>query len=410
MFSYFLATKVIFRHKKTAFYYLLIMRFLSFRRSLHLALLAVLPMLILQSCKKKESTANQVEPIRIGVFQSLSGADASFGQDAMKGIRMAEQEINSQGGVLGHPIQLIIRDNQSKAGETSSIVRELVSRDGVVALIGEVASGRTLEAAPIAQRAGIPLIANSASNDKITKAGDFVFRVSYRDSQQGEALAEYARSLGKSRAALLVDISKDSSTTVANSFRKRFIALGGKIVGEKNYNAGDKDFSAQLTAIKSLDADCLIVPGYYTECAIMLKQARSSGMKQDIFGYDGWDSPDLVRVAGEAGEGAIFTDAFSAEDPDPSVQSFVEKYKKKYNENPVAFTANAFDALMLLVDAIRRAESTKPQAIRNALASTKSYPGVSGKITYTQDRDPSKSMVLLKIENGKFKFVSKTGL
>ncbi len=377
-------------------------------RFFSLSLLLTLPgLFFLQSCQKStvDHAGKGAEPIRIGVFQSISGSEASFGQDAMKGIHMAQEEINSHGGVLGRPIELIIRDNLSKAGETSSIVRELISREHVVALIGEVASGRTLEAAPIAQRSGIPLIANSASNDKITKAGDFVFRVSYRDSQQGEILARYMRSIGKRRAALLVDISKDNSTTIAKSFRKCFLSLGGKIVIEQNYNAGDKDFLSQLTVIRNSGADCLLNPGYYTDAASVLKQSQSLGLKLDTFGSDGWDSMDLIRVAGDAANGAIFTDPFSASDPDPTVQSFVEKYEKKYSDKPMAFTANGFDALMLVADAIRRAGSTDPRAIRDALAATKGYPGVSGKITFDHERDPSKSMVLLRIQDGKFNFV-----
>ena len=362
-----------------------------------------------QSCQKKAvAEGGGSGPIRIGVFQSLSGSEASFGQDAMKGIRMAEQELNARGGVLGRRIELIVRDNQSKPGETSSLVRELISRNGVVALIGEVASGRTLEAAPIAQRSGIPLVVNSASNDRITKAGDFVFRVSYRDSQQGEVLARYARSLGKSRAALLVDISKDNSKTIAESFKKRFTALGGRIVVEQSYNAGDKDFNAQLTVIQNSGADCLLLPGYYTDCASAMKQVQSLGLKLDTFGGDAWDSMDLVRVAGDAVHGAVFTDSFSADDPDPAVQSFVQNYKKEYqNARPMAFTANAFDSLMLLADAIRRAGSTHPRAIRDALAATSGYQGVTGKMTFDKDRDPGKSIVLLRIEDGEFKFVRK---
>lgn len=345
--------------------------------------------------------------IPIGVFQSLSGAEASFGQDALSGIRLAEDQINSHGGILERRIRLIVQDNQSKAGETSSIVRELISRENVVALVGEVASGRTLEAAPIAQRSKVPLVANSASNEKVTQVGNFIFRVSYKDSQQGQALARYAYSEGKHRAALLVDTSKDNSTAIAKAFREHFAALGGKIVKEQNYNAGDKDFIAQLTAIQGSGADCLLLPGYYTDCASIMKQARKLGLKSQILGGDGWDSADLVRVAGSNAEGSVFTNTFSAEDPHPMVQSFVEKYEKKYGTKPMAVAATGYDALMLVADAIQRAGSTDQQAIRDALATTKDYQGVSGKITFDQYRDPSKSIVLLRIQNGQFKFIQR---
>jgi len=361
-----------------------------------------------QSCQKNdtknvESTAH----IRIGVFQSLSGAEASFGQDAIKGIRLAEEQINQRGGVLSHPIELLIRDNQSKPGETSSIVKELISRDHVVALIGEVASGRTLEAAPIAQRYGIPLVANSASNEKVTRTGNFIFRISYQDSQQGEVLARYVHSIGKSRAAILVDVSKDNSTAIARSFKKRFEELGGKVVMEQSYNVGDKDFLAQLTAIRNSGADCLLLPGYYTDCASIMKQAQSLELDLPMFGGDGWDSEDLIRVAGNAAEGAIFTNTFSAEDPQPAVQKFVADYQKEYKTKPMALAATGFDALMLVADAIQRAGTTDPKAIRDALAATNGYQGVSGQITFDHERDPSKSMVLLRIQQREFKFIKR---
>ncbi len=375
-----------------------------------LCVLLVAPLLVsLQSCQKSDTSKNAepTGPIRIGVFQSLSGAEASFGQDAIKGIRMAEEQVNQRGGVLGHPIELLIRDNQSKAGETSSIVKELTSREHVVALIGEVASGRTLEAAPIAQRYKIPLVANSASNEKVTKTANFVFRVSYRDSQQGEVLARYMRSIGKSRAAILADVSKDNSTSIARSFKKCFEELGGKVVGEQSYNVGDKDFIAQLTSIRNSGADCLLIPGYYTDSASIMKQAQSLELNLPMFGGDGWDSADLIRVAGDAAEGAIFTNTFSSEDPQPTVRAFVAAYQKKYGTKPMALAATGFDALMLVADAIQRAGTTNPKAIRDALAATNGYQGVSGQITFDRERDPSKSMVLLRIQQGEFKFIER---
>lgn len=389
----------------------------------------------LQSCQKKvtKEYGTEFPAICIGIFQSLSGAEASFGQDAMIGIRMAHDWINTQGGILigknsgaplRYPIKLIVRDNQSKAGETSTIVRELISRDHVVALIGEVASGRTLEAAPIAQRYRVPLIANAASNDKITHGRDFVFRTSYCDSQQGQVIAKYMRSLGKSYAALLVDVSKDSSMTIAASFQKQFTILGGCIVADLAYNGGDKDFQAQLTAIKDTRADCLLLPGYYTDCATSMKQAQLLELKLDVFGGDGWDAVDLLRIAGRSAEGAVFVSAFSADDPDPVVQSFVYNYRKKYGpgKSPMTFTVTAFDALMLLADAMERAEINNSQsfnlrnitelkkfrqAVRDALAATNHYEGISGQITFDKNRDPRKPLVLLRIQNEKFQFLQK---
>ena len=402
-----------------------------------LSAVLILSMLFFQACQRKSEehfeAGGMQAPIRIGVFQSLTGAEASFGQDVMKGIQMAMDEINAQGGILPkwskknslrHPLEIIVRDNQSKPGETSAIARELISRYRVVALIGEVSSGRTLEAAPIAQRYRVPLLANSASNDRITKVGNYIFRISYRDSQQGEVLARYIYFLGKRKAALLIDSSRDNSGTMANSFKKRFIALGGSIVEGQNYNANDKDFQAQITAIKNSSADCLFLPGVYTECATIMKQARSLGLNLSIFGGDSWDSSVLVGVAGRAAEGAIFTNSFSADDPDPIVQSFVQNYQNKYGQHtkPVALAATGFDSLKLMVHAIAHAKVDDSQglnlqdpsklkrfrcAIRDSLAETKNYRAVSGKITFNKNGDPAKAMVLLRVRDGQFEFIQK---
>jgi branched-chain amino acid transport system substrate-binding protein len=405
-------------------------------RSLTLVLSTVLVLSILffQAFQRKgdKRVGNRQEPIRIGVFQSLTGAEASFGQDVMKGIEMAMKEINAQGGVLvkwskknslRRPLEIIVRDNQSKPGETSAIARELISRYRVVALIGEVSSGRTLEAAPIAQRYRVPLLANSASNDRVTKIGNYVFRISYRDSQQGEVLARYIYLLGKRKAALLVDSSRDNSATMADSFKKQFVALGGDIVERQSYNAHDKDFQAQVTTIKNSGADCLFLPGVYTECATIMKQARSLGLNLSTFGGDSWDSPVFVNVAGKAAEGAVFTNSFSADDPDPTVQSFVRSYRSKYGKDakPVALAVTGFDALKLMVNAIERTRVDGPDfnlkdpgklkrfrhAIRDALAGTWNYRAVSGSITFNKNGDPAKAMVLLRVCHGRFEFIQK---
>ncbi|ALJ56775.1 hypothetical protein AMD24_00608 [Candidatus Xiphinematobacter sp. Idaho Grape] len=405
-------------------------------RNLTLVLSAVLVLSIfsfqaLQRGRDRQ-VGNMQEPIRIGVFQSLTGAEASFGQEVMKGIEMAMKEINAQGGVLVKwnkknslrcPLEIIVRDNQSKPGETSAIARELISRYRVVALIGEVSSGRTLEAAPIAQRYHVPLLANSASNDRVTKIGNYVFRISYRDSQQGEVLARYIYLLGKRKAALLVDSSRDNSATMADSFKKQFIALGGDIVERQSYNAHDKDFQAQVTTIKNSGADCLFLPGVYTECATIMKQARSLGLNLSTFGGDSWDSPVFVNVAGKAAEGAVFTNSFSADDPDPTVQSFVQSYRSKYGQHakPMALAVTGFDALKLMVNAIERAKVDGPDvnlkdpgrlkrfrhAIRDALAKTCNYGAVSGSITFDKNGDPAKAMVLLRVCHGRFEFIRK---
>jgi len=355
------------------------------------------------SCTKKKESG-----IPIGQFGSLTGAQATFGQSTDKGVQMALEEINASGGVLGQQLRLITKDNESKPGETSTAVRELISRDNVVALIGEVASGRSLEAAPIAQRSGIPMISPASTNEKVTETGDHIFRVCFIDPFQGTVCAKFARELGATRAAVLVDVSKDYSLGLAKSFKKEFIAGGGVSTGEESYSGGDKDFSAQLTAIKAAkeSPQVIFLPAYYTEAPLIIRQARQLGLTNIPFiGGDGWDSPELVAVGGAAVEGCYFSNHFSNQSTDPQVVAFVDAYRKKYGEDPDAMTALGYDALKLLADAMKRAGTTDPDKVNAAIAATKDFPGVTGKITLDEHRNPTKPAVILKIKDGKFSYV-----
>lgn len=262
--------------------------------------IALLLALGFASCSKKQETG-----IPVGQFASLTGAQATFGQSTDRGVQLALLEINGAGGVLGQPIRLITKDNQSKPGETSTVVRELITRDKVVALIGEVASGRSLEAAPIAQRNGIPMISPASTNEKVTETGDHIFRVCFIDPFQGTVCAKFAHKLGAKKAAVLVDVSKDYSLGLAKSFKKEFEAEGGTITGQQSYSGGDKDFSAQLTAIKGANPEVVFLPAYYTEAPLIIRQARQLGITVPFIGGDGWDSPELAQVGGSAVEGAI---------------------------------------------------------------------------------------------------------
>ena len=235
-------------------------------------------LLLLAALLSSPSCSKRQEPgIQVGQFASLTGAQATFGQSTDKGVRLALKEINDSGGVLGQPLRVTTKDNQSKPGETSTAVRELITRDKVVALIGEVASGRSLEAAPIAQRSGIPMISPASTNEKVTETGDHIFRVCFIDPFQGTVCAKFARKLGASKAAILTDVSKDYSLGLARSFKQEFVKTGGTILGEQSYTGGDKDFSAQLTAIKAGNPDVIFLPAYYTEAPlIMTSQAIAS--------------------------------------------------------------------------------------------------------------------------------------
>ncbi|MCE9542346.1 MAG: ABC transporter substrate-binding protein [Verrucomicrobia bacterium] len=354
----------------------------------------------LTSCSKKVETG-----IPVGQFGSLTGAQATFGLSTDKGVQLALEQINGSGGVLGKPIHLITRDNQSKPGETSTTVRELITRDKVVALIGEVASGRSLEAAPIAQRSGIPMISPASTNEKVTEAGDHIFRVCFIDPFQGTVCAKFARKLGAAKVAVLVDVSKDYSLGLAKSFKTEFIKEGGTITGEQSYSGGDKDFSAQLTAIKANNPEVVFLPAYYTEAPLIIRQARQLGITVPFIGGDGWDSTELIGVGGSSVEGCYFSNHFSSQSTEPQVVAFVSAYRKKYNEDPDAMVALGYDALRILADAMKRAGTTDPAKVNAAITTTKDFPGVTGKITLDEHRNPNKPAVILQVKNGKFAYV-----
>lgn len=372
---------------------------------IYLAVLAVWP--LLAGCNKStpESSAES-STIKVGEFASLTGSEATFGQSSHKGTQLAIDDLNAGGGVLGKKIDLIYEDNQSQAGQSAIVVRKLISSDGVVAVLGEVASSRSLEAAPICQQSGIPMISPASTNPKVTQVGDDIFRVCFIDPFQGTVMANFARkTLKLNSVAVLSDVKSDYSLGLAKFFKQGFIAAGGNIIAEENYSGGDKDFSAQLTAIKAANPDGIFVPGYYTEVGLIVLQAKQLGINCPIFGGDGWESSSLVPIGGAALEGDYFSTHYSPQDTSPAVQNFVKEFTAKYGETPDAMAALGYDSAMLLADAIKRAGATDGPKIRDALAATKNFPGVTGNITMDANRDASKPAVILEIKNGQFQYV-----
>jgi branched-chain amino acid transport system substrate-binding protein len=300
---------------------------------------------------------------------------------------------------------VLSEDDRGEASEAASVASKLITRDHVVALIGEQASSRTLAAAPIAQSYGVPMISPTSTNVEITKKGDFIFRACYIDPYQGQAAARFAREkLGAKTAALLVDVRSDYSVGLADAFRAAFTAAGGEIVDEQKYAEGDSDFSAQLTALRPKSPDVLFVPGYYTDAGLIARQAHALGLKATLLGADGWDSPKLTEIGGEAVEGAYLTNHYSVDDPAPAVRKFVDAYRARFGAAPDSIAASSYDAMRMLADAITRAGSTEGRRVRDALAATKDFAGVTGTITMDADRNPIKPIVILKVEGGRFKF------
>jgi branched-chain amino acid transport system substrate-binding protein len=372
------------------------------RTSAVLALPAALAVLA-AACGGEKSPESQ--GIQLGFFGALTGPTATFAQSGKKGAELAIDELNARGGVLGKPLVLLSEDDRGEAAEAASAVSKLITRDHVVALIGEQASSRTLAAAPIAQSYGVPLISPTSSNVEVTKKGDYIFRACFIDPYQGRAVAAFARNTLKAgTASVLVDAKSDYSVGLAEAFREAFTGLGGRVVSELKYSEGDSDFSAQLTAIRPEAPDVLFVPGYYTDAGLIARQARSLGLTAVLLGADGWDSPKLAEIGGAAIEGAYLSNHYSVDDPSPRVRAFVETYEKRYGAEPDSIAASTYDAVGMLADAISRAGSTEGRRVRDALASTKDFPGVTGTITMDADRNPIKPIVILKIEGGRFRF------
>ncbi len=360
----------------------------------------LLPIVFLATVAQAQGT------IKIGEFASLTGKEATYGQTAHKGTQQAIDEVNAAGGVLGRKLELLVEDDQSKPGEAATIAKKFISRDKVVAILGEITSGRTLEAAPIAQNAKIPLISPGATAPEVTARGNYIFRVCFIDSFQGTVMAKFARhSLKLRRVALLSSVSSAQSVALSKFFRQRFAADGGTVVLEQKYSEGEKDFRAQLTAIKAAGVEGIFVPGYYAEAALICKQARDLGMAQPLFGVDGWESQELINIGGKSVEGAYFSTHYSPASKDPLVVSFNERFTKRWGSGSDALSALGYDSAMLLVDAIRRAGTTDGPKLRDALAATKNFKGVTGDITLDEQRNPTKSAVVLQVKDGKFVFV-----
>ena len=369
-----------------------------------LLVLCLLSTIALSAC----SAAQPGEPteILIGEYGSLTGTTATFGISTRNGIDMAVDEVNKAGGLLGKQVRVIVEDDQGKPEEAQTVVTKLITSDRVVALLGEVASSRSLAAAPVAQQSGIPMISPSSTNPKVTEVGDYIFRVCFIDPFQGLVMAKFAANTLKIKnAAVLRDIKNDYSVGLANVFVENFKMMGGTIVSDESYSEGDTDFSAQLTSLKSRNPEAIFVPGYYTEVGLIARQAKKLGLNVPLLGGDGWDSPKLVEIGGVDINGSYFSNHYSVEDPSPAIQKFVADYKARFNEVPDALAGLAYDSAMVLFDAMRRANTTEPAKVRDAIAQTKGFAGVTGLITIDAQRNAVKPAVVLQVKDGRLQFV-----
>ncbi len=369
--------------------------------------LALCGALTLGGCNKSENADGSAgrDTIMIGEYACLTGQTASFGTAAHLGAQMVIDDANANGGILGGKIKLITEDDQSKPGEAATAVRKLILRDHVVALIGEMVSSRSLEAGPIAQQNKIPMVSGS-TNPNVTKIGNYVFRVCFIDSFQGTVMAKFAlNSLKKTRVAVLTDVRQDYSVGLAQFFKEYFTKNGGTVVAEQSYSSGDQDFKAQLTSIKAANPEAIFVPGYYNEVGLIALQARELGITVPLLGGDGWDSPTLTQIGGAAMEGNFFANHFSTEDQSPIIQDFIRGFRERFNRDPDGMAALGHDAAKVLLDAMVRSGGTEPAKVRDALAATKDFQGVTGKITIDENRNANKSVVVLTIKDNGFHYV-----
>jgi branched-chain amino acid transport system substrate-binding protein len=384
---------------------------------------AVLLAIVAAGCGPKKAAS-----IKVGIYGSMTGTTATFGKSTLNGAQLAFDELNAAGGIGGKKIESISEDDQSKAEEAATAVQKLINQDHVVALIGEVASSRSLAAAPIAQSNGVPMISPSSTNPEVTKKGNYIFRACFLDEFQGRVMARFAAdSLHFKRVAILKDIKNDYSVGLAQFFSEEYKARGGSIVGEQAYNEGDSDFRSQLTALKANNPEAIFVPGYYTEVGSIARQARELGITAPLLGGDGWVSDQLLKIGGEALNGSYYSNHFALDQPSQPLQKFFSDYKTKFGSNPDAIAGLAYDAANLVVDALKRMQASDPASfaalgsdkegdaaaakaarakLRDLINGVQAFPGITGVITFDENRNPVKPAVVIKVENGVEKFAA----
>ena len=384
------------------------------KKILHMAIVGAVVFLA-NSCwnsSDKAATEEQKE-IKVGIVYPMTGPIATYGQESINGIKLALETKLKDKTYAGKKLTPLFQDNKSESLESANIARKFISVDNVQVILGEATSSNTLAMAPIAQGAKVPLLTTGATNITVTQVGEYISRICFTDDFQGVVMAKFAaETLQKKKAVIVVDNSSDYSRGLSKVFQEQFPKLGGEILNtqELAYRQGDKDFRTLLTKVASLNPEVVFVPGYPAEIGPFLKQAHEMGIKAVFLGGDGWDSPDLFKLASaealSQGE-YYFSSHFAADDSASEVQEFVNQYKARYGENPGAMAALAYDGILFLSQALERASSHSREDIRNALVSTANFQGVTGTITLDQNRNPSKSAVVLKVLADKGVFFSK---
>jgi branched-chain amino acid transport system substrate-binding protein len=360
-----------------------------------LALLVLCVLLVFVSCSPAQ--------LKIGAFLSLTGATSAYGISAANAINMAADELNHAGGVKGTLVDPVIEDDHSNTDDVPGVVNDLIKGHHVKALLAEPVSVRALAGAPIAQQNQIVMISPASVKPELTMQGDYIFRACFVSSTEGEAIARFARERLKAKTvAIILDPKNDYAAVLSRFFAESFRVLGGQLISQQNYEANATNLSAQMAAIKSAAPDIIFAPGFYTTAPLVAREVKHAGIKSTLIGSDGWDSPELLKSDSKVFEGVYFANHFWIGRDDPQVKQFVANYRERYHVDPDALAATAYDAARMLFDAFKRAKSDQSSDVRDALAETKDFPGVTGKITLDANRNAQVPVYILRIEGGKF--------
>jgi branched-chain amino acid transport system substrate-binding protein len=386
------------------------------KKRLFLFMTLLLALSLLAGCAQSTSnvSSNVQETIKVGLNYELSGGVATYGQGLTSGVELAVEEINKNGGVLGKQLELVKVDNKSDNAEAANVSSRLATRDKVVAILGAATSGNTKAASPAANENKVPLISASATADDVTvdsngKVREYIFKTCFSDSFQGVTMANFAfNDLNLKNAAVLVDNTSDYSKGLAKNFKETFTKLGGNLLTEEAYQAKDTDYKAVLTNMKAKNPDVLYVPGYYEEVGLIVKQARELGLDVTVLGGDGFDSPKLLEIAGaQALNKVYYTNHYSSMDNAPDVVKFKEAFNAKYSKDADAFNALGYDLAFFLADALERAGVADSVKLKDALASTNGFKGITGTLSIDEFHNPVKAVTILQVVDGNPTFLKK---
>ncbi|MGJ0517004.1 MAG: ABC transporter substrate-binding protein [Methylomicrobium sp.] len=368
-------------------------------------------------CTSCGNNTNPRNTVKVGLIVELTGDMPAVGASSRNAAELAVSEINAAGGIAisgnTYPVDLVIEDNGSKPDQSVAAANKLISQDNVIAIIGPNASLGAIPAAEIAEYNKTLLITPWSTNPKTTldtssgKPKSFVFRACYTDPFEGRVLARFAtEKLRAKKAAVFYDVASEAPKSQADLFRQTFTELGGQIVAFETYTTGDRDFSAQLTKIKSAGPDIVFLPAYYNDVGLIAQQARRAGIKQPLIGSDAWSSPELIKLAGGAVEGDYFANHYATDIATPTAKKFIDAYAGKYGNVPDDVAALTYDSMGLLFAALKKSSALDRQAVRDAMATVSDYEGVTGTIKFTPGSgDPVKSAVIMQVKGDKFVWV-----